>query len=166
VIDGTIVCKEGAAGVLFTEAQFGNFSWQMEFQLPPAGNNGLAIRYPGHGNPAYDGMCEIQILDDQHEMYSTIDPRQAHGSAYGMVAAHRGYLRPAGQWNYQVVTVDGSKITVELNGTQVLDTDLYLVRDFMNNEGHPGIHRTSGHLGFAGHGDPVCFRNLMVNQLQ
>ena len=33
-------------------------------QLPPGGNNGLAIRYPGEGDTAYVGMCELQVLDD------------------------------------------------------------------------------------------------------
>ena len=41
-----------------------------------------------------------------------------------MVAAKRGYLRPVGQWNFEEVTVKGSKIKVELNGTVILDTDL------------------------------------------
>ena len=30
-----------------------------------------------------------------------------------MVAAHRGYHRPTGEWNFQEVTVQGSKIKVE-----------------------------------------------------
>ncbi len=41
-----------------------------------------------------------------------------------MVAAHRGYLRPAGEWNFQEVTVKGSTIDVELNGTRILDADV------------------------------------------
>ena len=37
---------------------------RLEFKLPPGGNNGLAIRYPGKGDTAYVGMCELQVLDD------------------------------------------------------------------------------------------------------
>jgi hypothetical protein len=29
----------------------------------------------------------------------------------------------------------------------------------MGNRPHPGKDRTAGHFGFAGHGDPVAFRN-------
>ena len=90
----------------------------------------------------------------------SIDPRQAHGSAYGMVAAKRGYLRPVGQWNFEEVTVKGPKIKVELNGTVILDTDLSQVKEFMANSPHPGKDRTSGFFGFAGHSDPVEFRNV------
>ena len=94
-----------------------------------------------------------------------IDPRQAHGSAYGMVAAHRGYQRPIGEWNYQEVTVKGPTIQVELNGTRILDCDLSKVTEFMANSPHPGKDRTSGYFGFAGHNDPVAFRNIQIKRL-
>jgi len=127
----------------------------------------LAIRYPGQGDTAYLGMCEIQVLDDNYEKATgqKIDPRQAHGSAYGMVAAARGYQRPIGEWNYEEVTVKGSTIKVELNGTVILDTDLSKVTEYMGNSKHPGKDRTSGHFGFAGHNDPVMFRNISIKKL-
>ena len=59
-------------------------------------------------------MTELQVLDTEAPDYSKLDPRQAHGSAYGMAAARRGYLRPVGEWNFQEVTVKGSTIVVEL----------------------------------------------------
>ena len=31
---------------------------------------------------------------------------------------------------------------------------------------HPGKDRTSGHFGFAGHSDPVMFRNISLKKLQ
>jgi hypothetical protein len=138
---------------------------RVEFKLPPGGNNGLAIRYPGKGDAAYEGMCELQILDDGDSKYGSLDPRQAHGSAYGMVAAARGYLRPVGQWNFEEVTVQGSKIRVELNGTVILDADLSKVKEFMANSPHPGKDRTAGFFGLAGHSDPVEFRNVAIKPL-
>ena len=162
VVDGAIQCKPGRGGVLHTVDEYADFDVRLEFQLPPAGNNGLAIRYPGKGDAAYQGMCELQILDDDAQKYSQLDPRQYHGSAYGMVAAHRGYLRPQGEWNYQHVSVRGSKITVELNGTVILDADLSDVTEFMGDRPHPGKDRTVGSFGFAGHSDPVRFRNLAI----
>ncbi len=164
VKDGSIVCKPHKGGILYTKPEYSDFVARLEFKLPPGGNNGLAIRYPGGpGDTAYDGMCELQVLDDS---YKGIDPRQAHGSAYGMVAAHRGYQRPVGEWNYQEVTVKGSTIKVELNGTLILDCDLSKVKEFMDNRPHPGKDRTSGHFGFAGHNDPVAFRNIQIKRLE
>ncbi len=174
VTEGAIQCMQGKGGVLYSEKSYGDFVFRVDFQLPPAGNNGLAIRYPSveeieklpkdlrHGDAAYVGMTELQILDDGHPNYEKIDPRQAHGSAYGMAAAKRGYLRPVGQWNHEVVTVTGSKIQVELNGTRILDADLSTINEYMANTPHPGKERTSGHIGFAGHSDPVRFRNISI----
>jgi hypothetical protein len=167
VKDGAIVCKPKKSGMLFTKDEFGDFMARLEFKLPPGGNNGLAIRYPGQGDPAYVGMCELQVLDDNYEKATghKIDPRQAHGSAYGMVAAARGFQRPVGEWNFQEVTVKGSKIKVELNGFVILDTDLATAKDFMANSAHPGKDITRGHFGFAGHGDPVVFRQIRLKAL-
>lgn len=165
VVDGAIQCRSGRGGVLLTEEEFDHFMVRLEFRLPPGGNNGLAIRAPLEGNPAYEGMCELQVLDSEHEKYARLDPRQYHGSAYGMVPARRGWLRPVGEWNFQEVTVQCSSVRVELNGSVILDADLSEVSEFMNNSAHNGKDRTRGYFGFAGHSDPVAFRNIAVRRL-
>ncbi len=162
VVDGAIRCKTGKGGVLHTTDEYGDFTVRLEFKVPPGGNNGLAIRYPGKGDTAYVGMCELQVLDNDSPKYAKLDQRQYHGSAYGMAAALRGYNRPAGQWNTQEVTVKGSTIRVELNGTVILNTDLSTITEYMANSPHPGKERTSGYFGFAGHSDPVEFRNVRI----
>jgi hypothetical protein len=170
VRDGAIVCKPKKGGVLHTKDEFSDFVARVEYRLPPGGNNGLAIRYPGDPagkiDTAYHGMCEIQVLDDTAKQYATLDKRQYNGSAYGMAPAHRGYLRPVGEWNFEEVTVKGPTIKVELNGTLILDCDLSKVTDYMANKAHPGKERTSGHFGFAGHNDPVAFRSVRIKPLQ
>ncbi|MBX3439734.1 MAG: DUF1080 domain-containing protein, partial [Planctomycetaceae bacterium] len=166
VVNGAIVCKPGKGGNIFTEEEYGDFQVRLEFRLPPGGNNGLAIRYPGEGNAAYAGMTELQILDTNHPMYAGhLDPRQAHGSVYGMAAAHEGFLHPVGEWNFQEVTVQGPRIKVELNGTVILDADVSSITEFMANTPHPGKDRTSGHFGFAGHNDPVRFRRIQLKRV-
>jgi hypothetical protein len=164
VRDGILRCKPDRGGTIYYNQELTDFIARLEFKLPPGGNNGLAIRYPGRGDTAYVGMCELQILDDGHARYAkSLDARQSHGSAYGMVAAARGYLRPTGEWNFEEVTVKGSKIKVELNGTVILDTDLSNVKEFMAGSAHPGKDRSSGYFGFAGHSDPVEFRNVSLS---
>lgn len=165
VVDGAIQCKAGKGGVLRTTEEYADFVVRLEFKLPEGGNNGLAIRYPGEGDPAYTGMTELQVLDNEAEKYAKLDPRQFHGGAYGMAAAHRGYQRPVGEWNYQEVTVKGSTIKVELNGSVILDTDLSKVTEFMADKAHPGKDRAKGYFGFAGHGDAVAFRNIAIKKL-
>jgi len=166
VKDGAIVCKPHKGGTIYTSDEYADFMARVEFKLPPGGNNGLAIRYPGQGDTAYAGMCELQVLDNGARQYAKLDPRQYHGSAYGMVPAHKGYLRPVGAWNFQEVTIKGPTIKVELNGTVILDTDLSKVTKYMANSPHPGKDRTVGHFGFAGHSDPVAFRNIQIKKLE
>jgi hypothetical protein len=165
IVDGALFCKPGSGGTIYTKNEYRDFAVRLDIQLPPGGNNGLAIRYPGKGDTAYVGMTELQVLDNTAEKYATLDPRQFHGSAYGMVPAHKGYQRPVGEWNFQEVTVRGSTIVVELNGARILDADLSTVKTFMADSPHPGKDRVAGHFGFAGHGDPVRFRNVQIKPL-
>ncbi|MEN9557327.1 MAG: hypothetical protein RLZZ232_3613 [Planctomycetota bacterium] len=165
VVDGTIRCKEGKGGILHTSEEYANFAVRLEFLTPPSGNNGLAIRTDGKGDPAYDAMCELQVLDNEHANYAKLDARQYHGSVYGMAAAKRGFLRPAGAWNYQEVTVNGTTIRVELNGNVILNADVSKVTEFLGDRPHPGKDRKSGYFGFAGHGDAVQFRNVSLKRL-
>jgi Domain of Unknown Function (DUF1080) len=166
IVDGNLRCKAGKGGTIYYNKELTDFVARVEYRLPPGGNNGLAIRYPGKGDTAYQGMTEIQVLDDTASKYSNLDPRQACGSAYGMAPSKRGYLRPVGEWNFEEVTVKGSTIKVELNGTVILDTDLSTIKEYMANSPHPGKDRTSGFFGFAGHNDPVEFRHVAIKPIQ
>jgi 3-keto-disaccharide hydrolase len=164
--DGAIVCKTKKGGTIYTTEQYADFVARLEYKVPPGGNNGLAIRYPGKGQASTMAMCEIQILDDDAPRYAKLDPRQFNGSAYGMAAAHRGYQRPAGTWNLMEVTARGPTLKVELNGTLILDTDLSKITEFKDGKPHPGKDRAEGHFGFCGHNDPVAFRNVQIKRLE
>jgi len=169
VVQGAIVCKKGKGGTIYTKEEYADFIVRLEFKVPSGGNNGLAIRYPGSGDTAYVGMCEVQVLDDNYDkVRGKLDPRQVHGSAYGMAGAKRGFQKPNGEWNEQEVTVKGSTIKVVLNGEVILDTDLAKIDPgtFMAKSKHPGLTRTKGHFGFAGHSDPVAFRNVRIKRLE
>ena len=70
VLDGGVLrCKEGRGGTIHTAKEYDDFVARLEFKLPPGGNNGLAIRYPGKGDTAYMGMCELQVLDTEHPKF-------------------------------------------------------------------------------------------------
>lgn len=165
VKDGAIVCKPGMGGTIYTAEEYGDFAVRLEIKLPPGGNNGLAIRYPGEGDAAYVGMCELQVLDNTAPQYQSLKEWQYHGSAYGMVPAQREYQRPVGEWNFEEVTVVGSRVKVELNGFVILDADLADVKEPASGQAHEGRTRTRGHFGFAGHNDPVMFRNVRIKRL-
>ncbi|SDE28129.1 HEAT repeat [Dyadobacter soli] len=166
--DGELVVdpKKGGKGNLYTKDEYSDFDFRFEFQLTPGANNGLGIRTPMEGDAAYVGT-EIQILDNDAEIYKDLHEYQYHGSAYGIIPAKRGFLKPNGEWNYEEVRVQGSKIKVTLNGTVILDGDLAEAskNGTVDHKEHPGLKRTSGHLGFLGHGSELKFRNIRIKDL-
>jgi hypothetical protein len=163
VEDGAIVCGPQGRN-LFTAREFGDFTLRLEFKLTPGANNGIGVRAPLEGDAAYQGM-EIQVLDSDHEKYrGWLKPHQRHGSVYGVVAAKPEGMRPAGEWNEQEIALKGTHVRVTLNGVVIVDADVAeAARDGTpDGQPHPGLARTSGHIGFLGHGDRVAFRNIRI----
>ena len=52
-----------------------------------------------------------------------------------------------------------------MNGSIILNTDLSKVTYPMTVKAHPGKDLVKGHFGFAGHNDPVMFRNIEIKEL-
>ncbi len=166
VENGIIVCPADGGGNLFTEKEYANFILRFEFKMEPGTNNGIGIRAPYEGDAAYKGM-EIQVLDHDNERYKgKIKDVQKHGSIYDVIAAKDGALKPVGQWNKEEIVADGRKIKVTLNGKVIVDANLDTVTDPAILKKHPGLARTTGHIGFLGHGTKVEFRNLTLKELK
>lgn len=159
VKDGTITTAPPCSN-LVTDKEYEDYILEFEFNLTPGANNGLGIHYTGEGNPAHNGM-ELQILDTAYK--GKLKDYQYHGSLYELAPALRGHLKPAGEWNFQRVTVRGPRVSVELNGVCILDANL----DELAAK-HPkraGVKRRKGKIAFCGHGDVVSFRNLRLAEL-
>jgi len=165
VQNGEIICPAEGGGNLFTEKEYSNFAFRFEFKLTPGANNGIGIRAPYEGDAAYKGM-EIQILDDSDPKYKgVIKPEQYHGSVYQVIPARTGFRKPVGEWNEEEIMADGRRIRVTLNNVIILDANLDIVREPEVLDKHPGLARTSGHVGFLGHGSHVEFRNIRIKPL-
>mgnify|MGYP003633952947 CR=1 FL=1 len=147
---------------LITKKQYTNYVFEFEFLLPPGGNNGIGIHYPGEGGPSKSGI-EIQILDNHHPKYANLLDSQYHGSLYKLQAAKRGALKPTGEWNRQKITVDGPRVIVELNGIVINDANLDELA--AANPKAKNVQRRSGHLALCGHGNGVQFRNITILEL-
>jgi len=159
--DGTITSTPKCR-VLQTEKEFSDYVLQFEFKLTPGANNGLGIHYPGKGDAAYTGM-EIQILDNTAPKYANLKDYQFHGGLYTLVAAKKGHLKPVGEWNKEVVTINGPMVKVELNGTVIMEANLDEINK--SKPKHEGAKRRSGHIAFCGHGDIVSFKNIKIKEL-
>ena len=151
---------------IYTKEQYGDFAYRFEFKLTPGANNGVGIRAPLEGDAAYLGY-EIQVLDDDAEVYKKLAPYQYHGSVYGIIPAKRGALKPLGEWNEQEIRIQGSKIKVTLNGQVIVDADIKEAtkNGTLDKKKHPGLERASGHIGFLGHGSEVFYRNIRIKKL-
>jgi len=167
VEDGAIVCDPKKGGFLYTDKEYGDFVLRLEFQLTPGANNGIGIRTPIGGDPAYVGM-ELQVLDDSSDKYKNLKEYQYHGSIYGVVAAKRGHQKPVGEWNTQEVTVKGKQVKVVLNGETIVDADIEKASTPKTVDGnkHPGLEREKGYICFCGHGAKVAFRNIKIKELK
>lgn len=156
----------GSGGNLYTKKEYSDFIFRFEFQLTPGANNGLGFHAPPEGDAAYVGK-ELQILENTAEKYANLEAYQYHGSLYGVMPAKRGFQKAVGEWNRQQVTVRGSYIQVILNGNVILEGDFIeqSSNGTMDKRDHPGLERTSGHIGFLGHGDVVRFRNIHIKDL-
>lgn len=166
--DGNIAVypKRGGNGNLYTKDEYSDFIYRFEFKLTPGANNGVGIRAPLNGDAAYNGM-EIQILDNDADIYKDLKPYQYHGSVYGIIPAKRGYLKPVGEWNQEEIEAKGNHIKVTLNGTVILDGDIAEAtkNGTADHREHPGLFNKSGHIGFLGHGDILYLRNIRVKDL-
>ena len=64
------------------------------------------------------------------------------------------------------IVADGRRLKVTLNGTVLVDANLDDAKDPEVLKKHPGLARTTGHIGLLGHGTRVEFRNLRVKELK
>ena len=151
VVDNAIVCTPEGRNLL-TDERFTNYILDFEFQVPPGGNNGLGIHYPGSGDAAYTGM-ELQILDDSSDKYKDLKDYQFHGSIYTMLPAKKGHLKPVGEWNRMEITMKGDRLTVILNDKKVID-----------NAQLPGVP-VKGPVGLQHHGSSLDFANVWIKEL-
>ncbi|MGC8846190.1 MAG: DUF1080 domain-containing protein [Candidatus Hydrogenedens sp.] len=164
---GKLVCLPTCHLNLFTEKPYKDFILRFEFKLYPGANNGIGLRVPYMKHSAYNGM-EIQILDDNAPENSGLKPYQYHGSIYGVLpTAVPAPLKKCGEWNQQEIILQGSKISVRVNGVEILTADLKELanKPTPDEKAHPGLLNEEGHIALLGHGSRVEFRNIRIKQL-
>ena len=130
---------------LVTEETFQDFRLHAEVRYPPGSNSGVYLR----------GRYEVQIQDDAGKALDAL----RMGSVYGFIAPSVDAARAAGEWQSLDVELVGRRVTVELNGTTIIDgqeipgiTGGALDSD----EGSPGPIMLQGDHG------PIEFRTLTI----
>jgi len=166
--DGLLFTKGSGGGWLMTDKEYSDFELRLDFKVPKAGNSGVALRSALKGAPHLDAGMEIQILDDpwylDEKNYKGLKPTQRTGSIYGVVPPSKDALKPAGEWNSYRIVARGRRITIELNGTKIVDANLDDYKEQAKE--HSGLLRAKGHLGLQSHDGRVEFRRVFVKVLE
>ena len=175
-----VTANYGNESNLYTKKEYRDFVFRFEFCfLRPGVNNGVGIRTPMGVDAAYDGMCEVQILDHDDPIYADLREYQVHGSVYGVIPAKRIKHKPLGEWSEEEIRVQGNHITVTVNGEVIVDGDIKEACKGHNvapdgsdtnpytvdHHNHPGMFNKTGHIGFLGHGAGLKFRAVRVLDL-
>jgi hypothetical protein len=162
VEDGAMTGQRGC-GDVWTKERFGNFVLEVEFKT--TGNSGVFIRTDEPKNNVQTGI-EIQVENpggpDRHSV----------GAIYDLVAPTKNAGKKD-DWNKYVITAQGAKITVELNGELVATMNLdQWTEAGRNPDGSPNKFKKplkdwkrEGHIGLQDHGAKVSYRNVRIKPL-
>jgi hypothetical protein len=157
----------GDQGWLLTEKEYGDFELRLEVRVNPRANTGVALRTshgPFPGGRLSQGM-EVQLADDgwHRAMFAWYGKKHLTGGIFDLVAPSREAARPVGGWNALRITARGARVTVELNGTRVVDEDLAKFRGKAPK--HPNLLAPKGHIGLQSFQGRAEFRRLAVRPL-
>jgi hypothetical protein len=176
VSDGRIVCLgEGFGFLRYDRREFSDFTLRVEYRFIPApggkapANSGLGIR-TGRFDPARSretrpsyAAFEVQLLDDAGS------PPSAHGtgSLYRYKSANANATRPGPEWNTIEVTCFGPRITVRLNGQQILEADQSELADVKTKPAAapaPKDKPRKGYVALQSHSGRVEFRKVQIRE--
>ena len=173
VIDGVLHGSEPRGTWLVSNREYGDFVLEFEWKVGDRGNSGCGLRFPGKGDPAFDGI-ELQMVDPRYYPENVIVPAsELTAGLYRAIAPTEQRFKPS-DWNQYRVTCKGPLIKVELNGATVLETNL--------DEQTTGVKRhdnspasalkerpRNGRIGFqelSRGGDHVQIRNARIQVLE
>lgn len=142
---------------LWSEKKYKDFVLDVEYAYPPGGNSGVYFRVGDRSDPVEKGI-EAQVLDSSKKEGPL--GQHDHGGIIRTAGPTKNMSRPPGEWNRMVVTCVGSHLQVELNGEQIIDTQL--------DQGAMKDRPLEGYIGFQDHGEPnnIRFRDIRILEIK
>lgn len=164
-VDGVLVAKGG--GDIWTKQSFGDFVLSLDFRCEAGSNSGVFLRSSDIVDWLHNSI-EVQILQGDAE-----NPRHVVGSIFDVMAPMRQLPIEPGQWHRFVISAVGPKIEVILDDEKVLTMDLeQWIEPGKNPDETPNKFKKayrdmarSGRIGLQYHGNPISFRNLLIEEL-
>jgi hypothetical protein len=165
---------QGAGGdILFGDQKFKNFELSIDWKASKMANSGIFFNIREvPGKPIYWAAPEIQVLDNVDATDNKVDSHLA-GSLYDMIAADPKTVKPTGEWNTIVISVQDGSVTHTQNGVKVLEYTLWtpewdeLVANskFKKFPGFTEGVSKEGFIGLQDHGYTVWFRDIKIREL-
>lgn len=161
VTDGALT-RKSSAGDIWTAKRYGDFVLDLEFKTN--GNSGVFIRTD---NPKDNVQTGIEVQVDKPGGPG----KHSVGAVYDLQAPTKNAAKP--DWNRLVVTAQGSRLQVDLNGERIVEMDLARwTEPNKNPDGSKNKFKTAlkdfkreGHIGFQDHGAEVSYRNVRIKPL-
>ena len=158
-------------GDIITNKQYSDFELYLEWKIAPESNSGIFYRVEeGLTNAIYESGPEYQLLDDKG-WPGQLEAHQFSGANYGMNAPENAKVKPLGEWNTTRIIVNGAHVEHWLNGTKVVEYELWTDTWLQNKANskwaetpHYGMAK-SGHIGLQDHGGLTVFRNIKIRAL-
>ena len=146
--DGSVMANSGTEGHLVTESSYDDFELTLEFWAESRTNSGVYIRCSrptDDPDPITARNCyEVNISDLR------ADQTYRTGGVVS-VASPSEVVNAGERWNEYVIRAEGPRLTVTLNGIEVVDAE-----DSTHSEGVIGLQFSVG---------AVKFRNVRIRQL-
>ena len=169
IIEDGALARQPGGGYAWSKKQYGDFILDLEFKVSKGCNSGIFIRTANPRNCVQTGI-EVQVLDSFGKQKVG---KHDCCAIYDCLAPSKNAAKKAGEWNRAVITCQGPKITIVLNGEPIIDMDLdQWAEPRKNPDGSKNKFRTAyrdmprrGHIGFQDHGKPVWYRNVKVKPL-
>jgi hypothetical protein len=163
--------REHNLDYLWTKDKYGDFILELEFKVPERANSGVFLRTSDLRDPVYTGI-EVQVSNSYGR--ERITRGGTAGAIYDCLAPTRNTVKPPGEWNHYRITCRDNRITVVLNGQEVLQMDLdQWTQPQENPDGTPNKFPRAlkdfareGYIGLQDHGRPVWYQNIRIKRLE
>lgn len=159
VEDGVLLCKGNPIGYIRTKTDFKNYVLKLEWRFSPvtkkAGNSGVLLRMVGP-DKVWPRSVEAQLQHenagdfwniDEFPMQTVKERLNGRNTKKTHVAEH-----PLGEWNEYEIVVDGSKVTLYVNG------------ETLNHAW--GVDEVAGKICLQSEGAEIHFRRIRLAEIK
>jgi hypothetical protein len=171
-VEDACINPHGCGGyMMIHEKTWADFMLALDFKISKGCNSGVFVRtHPLEPRPGKDvGFNGIEIAIDDTRTAGFVDT----GAIYDLVKPSKNAMKPVGEWNHMVITCNGPKISVELNGETV--TRMNLDEWTEPNRRPDGTahkfdiayktHPRFGFIGLQDHGSACWYKSIKLKPL-